>query len=728
MTNYRYSAWDGTQLNEMTTENLVEQLTEQILEGDTLQQAMRRMMERGMVNPSGRRQEGMRDMMRRLQEARQRNLERYNLDSMMDDIAERLDAIMDQERKGINDRLDELNPQGQPGADQDQQGEGEDGANQDQQQGQPGQGQPGQGGQGGQAGAPTPELEKLLRDMAQKHFDQLDAMSDQPGGRIKELRDYDFMDPEARQQFEELLDTLQQQVMQNYFKGIEQGIQSMTEEDLQQMSQMVKDLNELTKQKLSGIDPDITDFMAKWGHMFPPGIETFDQLVEHMQQQMAAMQSLIDSMSPEQRSQLQEMMEALLRDNRLQWDLYELAFNMQRLNPDADQGQRFSITGDEPLSLQEALNLMGDLNDMEGLESDIRDAMRHNDPSRINADQMGRVLGEEAAKFAKDLQRMMRELEESGFLQRGDHGLELTPKAMRKIGEKALTDIFKRIRGGTIGDHDREKTGIGVELTDETKRWEFGDELHLNTMKTVSNAVLRQGMGTPVHLKVEDFEIDHTIGINMASTVIALDMSASMMWAGYFQAGQRMSLALNTLIRSKYPKDNVTTLAFSYFVLPVQPNMLLDTYWVEYGGGTNFQEVLRYSREMLKRQGGDNKQIILITDGEPSTYNYTGQDSYAEMFDFAPPRNVFDDDAMMGYGRRRRRYGSVVEETLKEVQRCTRDNITINTFMLDQSPSLLEFVKMMTKVNHGRAFIASPEDLGTYVVADYFENRNKIIR
>ena len=175
--------------------------------------------------------------------------------------------------------------------------------------------------------------------------------------------------------------------------------------------------------------------------------------------------------------------------------------------------------------------LDGVANDVEFIESDIRDAMRHNDPSRINADQMGRVLGEEAAKFAKDLQRMMRELEESGFLQRGDHGLELTPKAMRKIGEKALTDIFKRMRGGAIGDHDREKTGIGVELTDETKRWEFGDELHLNTMKTVSNAVLRQGMGTPVHLKVEDFEIDHTISINMASTVIALDMSASMMWA-----------------------------------------------------------------------------------------------------------------------------------------------------------------------------------------------------
>jgi uncharacterized protein with von Willebrand factor type A (vWA) domain len=726
MVHYRYSRWDGSQFDEMSTQDMIDKLTEQVLEGDSINQAMRRMMDRGMTMPNGRRMEGMREMMRRLQEARQRNLENYNLDSMMDDIAERLDNIIDQERKGIDGRLDDLGPQ---------QGEGEPGQEGPEgQEGQPGQGQQspsGQRGQGGQqqgqGGAPSPELEKLLRDMAQKHQDQLDQLPDEVGGRIKQLRDYDFMDPEARQQFEELLDTLQQQVMQNYFKGIQQGLENMSEEDLRRMAEMVKDLNDLTQRKLNGEDPDISDFMNKWGDFFPPGIETFDQLAQHMQEQMAQMQSLMDSMSPEQRSELQGMMEALLRDNRLQWDLYELAFNLQRLNPDANQGQRFSLTGDEPLSLQDALKVMGDLNNMEDIENDIRDAMRHNDPSRIDADRMGRVLGEEAREYAQELQKMMRELEESGFIKRGDHGLELTARAMRKIGEKALTDIFKMMRGGQIGDHDRDKKGVGVELTDETKRWEFGDPLSLNTQKTVSNAVIRSGKGTPVKLLPEDFEIDTTITQNMASTVIALDMSASMMWAGYFQAGQRVGLALDTLIKSKYPKDNVTTLAFSYFVLPVDATMLLDTYWVEYGGGTNFQEVLRYSREVLKRQGGNNKQIILITDGEPSTYNYTGQETFEDTFEM--PRNVFDDDAMAGWGgRRRRRYGSVVEETLKEVRRCTKDGITINTFMLDQSPSLLEFVKMMTKINKGRAFIASPEDLGTYVVADYFNMRNKVIR
>ena len=260
---------------------------------------------------------------------------------------------------------------------------------------------------------------------------------------------------------------------------------------------------------------------------------------------------------------------------------------------------------------------------------------------------------------------------------------------------------------------------------DETKRWSFGDPFHLNTQKTVANAVIRQGPGTPVRMLPEDFEINHTTSLVQCSTVIAVDMSASMMYTGYFQAAQRVSLALDTLIKTKYPKDNVTVLAFSYFVLPLDANMLLDSYWVEYGGGTNFQEVLRYSRQLLRRQGGTTKQIILITDGEPTTYNYTERADWADD-ELQGPGNPLDDPFERGWRRRRR--GGVVQETLREVARCTRDNITINTFMLDRSPALMEFVKLMAKTNRGRAFIASPEELGTYVVADYFSMRNSVIR
>ena len=434
---WRYSRWDGTQESELSSQELIDQLSDQILHGDNLGQAMRRMMERGMTRPDGQRGMGMRELMERLQQARQRNLDKYDLSSMMDDIKERLDQVVDTERSGIQGRLDELEPQDGPG-------QGEQGGDEN------GEGAAAQGGQASPGGsrpgggrAPNQEMADLLRNMSQRHLDQLDELPSEVGGLIKELRDYDFMDPEARRQFDEILEMLQKQVLENYFQGMQQSIQNMSEDDLLQVQQMVKELNELTQRRLQGEDPDISDFMSRWGHMFPEGIETFDQLADHMQRQMAQMQSLIDSMSSEQRGQLQEMMDALLRDNRLQWDLYELSFNLQRLNPDAPTGQRFSLTGDEPLSLQEALRLMGDLNSMEQMEDDLRDALRHNDPSSLDADEMGRLLGDEARQYAKELQRMVKELEEAGFIQRGEHGVELTPKAIRRIGERALDDIFK---------------------------------------------------------------------------------------------------------------------------------------------------------------------------------------------------------------------------------------------------------------------------------------------
>ena len=700
MVRYRYSRWDGSQEKEISSHDLMDQLTDSILEGNDLRRAMRQMLEHGAELPNGKRMEGMRNLMDRLRQAREQALDKYDLSSMMANIQDRLDDVVDTERAGIKSRLGELDP-----ADGD---------------GQPGEGQPGEGQPGGpNDGAPTQEMRDLLKGMADKHLEQLAGLPPQVGGRITELRQYDFMDPEARKKFDELLEELQKQVMENYFKGMQESIQTMSPGDLQQAQEMIKDLNELTRRKLNGEAPDITEFMQKWGQYFPPGIETFDQLADHLRQQMAQMQSLLNSMSPEQRSELQSMMEALLQDNRLQWDMFELSYNLDRLDPDAASDNRFSLTGDEPLTLQEALRLMGDLNSMEDMEGDLYDALRHNDPSRLDADEMGRLLGDEARQYAKDLQRMMKELEEAGFLKKGDRGYELTPKAIRKIGERALQDIFRKMRGGQMGDHDHEKSGIGVELLDETKQWQFGDPFHLNTLKTVSNAVIRQGPGTPVRIKPEDFEINHTETMNQASTVIALDMSASMMWSGYFQAGQRVGLALDTLIKTKYPKDNVTVVAFSYFVLPVDAKMLLDSYWVEYGGGTNFQEVLRYSRELLRRQSGTTKQIILITDGEPTTYNWVEDRETLEW-------EGEDPDDPMTYYRRRRRSG-VVEETLREVQKCTRDNITINTFMLDRSPALLEFVRMMAKKNKGRAFIADPEQLGTYVVADYFSMRNRVI-
>ncbi len=707
---YRYSRWDGSQnVDFPSTEDLIDHLSEQILQGDDLRGALRRMMQRGFRDAQGQRGLGMQDLLDKLRAARERNLERYNLASMFDDIAKQVDEVIEQERQGIANRLREASP---PGADG---GAPETGGDAAGDAGDSGDKDAAAVGRGAQQDVP-PELADMLRQMAERRLQELDRLPENVGGRIKELRDYDFMDPEARRKFDELLQQLQQQVLQQYFQGLQQSLQEMTQEDLSQIAQMVRDLNDLVKQKLRGDDPDISDFMNKWGHMFPPGIETFDQLMDYMSRQMAQMQSLMNSMPSKMRRQLEDMMEGLLQDNRLSWDLFELATNLERMNPGSFQDNDFRMFGDEPVTLQQALELMGDLNNIEELESQMRQALRTNDATKIDADRIGDALGDEARRFALELQRLTKELEEAGFIRRKGQGWELTPQAIRKIGDKALADIFNRIRGDDLGDHNREKSGIGVEITDETKQWEFGDPLHLNTLKTVSNAVLREGKGTPVRIKPEDFEIDRTIAQTRTSTVIAIDMSYSMFWDGAFQAGQRVGLALDTLIKSKYPKDWVSVVAFSYFVLPLQSHMLLDTYWVEHGGGTNFQEVLRQARQMLARQGGNNKQIILITDGEPTTYN------------FHEGGASWEDDPFEAFMRRRRGGSGLVEATMREVMRCTRDNIIINTFMLDQSPALLRFVQLMTKMNKGRAFIASPDSLGSYVVADYVANRNKVIR
>ncbi len=684
---YRYSQWDGSQDVALpSADDLFDRLSEQILQGDDLRSALNRMMRHGMRG-EGQRGAGLQELLERLRDARERNLDRYNLSSMFDGVQERLDEIVKKEREGIAERIREIEPSAESA------GEGA---------------RP--GAQGGEA--PPDDLADMLRKMANRRLEQLDALPPGPGGRVKQLRDYDFMDAGAREDFDALMKELQGQLLQQYFQGMQESLRNMTQADLSQIAEMVRDLNELVKRKLQGEDPDIAPFMAKWGAMFPPGIETFDQLMDYMSRQMAQMQSLMNSMTPEMRRQLEEMMDGLMQDNRLAWDMFELGVNLERLNPSRFPDNEFRMFGDEPVTLQDALRLMGDLNDIEELEGQVRRAIRSNDATQIDADALGDALGEEARRYAQDLQRLTKELEEAGLIRKGGQGWELTPQAMRKIGDKALTDIFNRIRGDGLGDHNRDKSGVGVEITDETKRWEFGDPLHLNTLRTVSNAVMRQGQGTPVRVRPDDFEIDRTISQTRASTVIAIDMSYSMFWDGAFQAGQRVGLALDTLIRSKYPKDQVSVVAFSYFVLPLQSNMLLDNYWVEFGGGTNFEEVLRQSRRILGRQGGTNKQIILITDGEPTTYNWAegGRSGYE------------------GRRRRSRRDGGLLEATMREVMRCTRDNITINTFMLDQSPSLLRFVQLMTKINKGRAFVASPHSLGSYVVSDYVANRNRVIR
>ncbi|MBM3945907.1 MAG: VWA domain-containing protein [SAR202 cluster bacterium] len=673
---HRYSRWDGTQhVDLITSADAMERIADELLDDGDLRTALRRMLQRGFQTPDGRRMMGLQELLERLRAARSRNLQRYNLEPMLDDIKARLDGIVNAERQALQQRLRDR-PSASAGQDAPPSGDGQpDG--QGQEGGAPtGQAQSGQNPQGH-------AVRQAMQDLMRRRMERLSQLPPDVGGRIQQLREYDFVDPGARQQFEELMQMLQQQVMQSYFQGLQRGIQSMTPEALRQVQQMVRDLNRMLQQRQRGEQPDFQGFMQQWGQMFPQGINSLDDLIQHLRGQMAAMESLVRSMSPEQRQQLDSMMQALLQDHGLRADLAQLAANLGRLMPQRGASGDFDFTGDEPLTLQEALRLMGELNSMDGLERQLLQAFRNNDASRLDADEIGRLLGEEARQTAEQLQRFTRMLEEAGLLQRDGDEWALTAKALRKIGERALQDIFGKLREGMFGAHNLDKRGVGVELLDETRPFQFGDAFSVDVQKSVMNAVVRGGQHTPVKLDIRDFEVQQTGARTECSTVIALDMSYSMMMNGCFQAARKVALALDTLIRSKFPRDNLYVVAFSYFVLTLKAQMLLNSHWVEYGGGTNVQEGLRQSRRILRKHKLGTKQVILITDAQPTTYTR-------------------DDGQVVGWGRYRPT-PDVLAATLREVAQCTKENITINTFMMAPADrTLTEFVRMMAKLNNGR--------------------------
>jgi uncharacterized protein with von Willebrand factor type A (vWA) domain len=669
----RYSRWDGLQEPfGLDADELMEAMSDDLLDDGDLWRALQKMFRRGAENQDGDRMKGLRDLMDQLKQRRRENLDRHNMSSILDDIKERLENVLKQEREGIQQRVQE----GQEKVQSSESGE------QDQQA----------------------SFQKMLERMAEQKKQQLDQLPKDVPGQIKELTDYDFMDQDARQQFQDLLDMLKQQMMQSTFQGMQQGMQNMSPESMQGMKQMLRDLNQMLREAAEGGNPDFDGFMDKYGELFP-GAESLEQLVDQLQKQMAQMQSLLDSMSPNQRRQLQEMMDAALQDPELRQELGELQMNLEELAPMGDMRQRYSFRGDQPLSLQEAMKMMEDLQGLDSLERDLREAEDSSDLDNVNVEELRRLLGEDAAQTMEQLKQLRKMLEDAGYIEKKGDRYELTPRAIRKIGQKALRDIFTQLKRDRQGRHETDHRGGGGDRTDDTKPYEFGDPFLLDLKGTVMNAIERNGPGTPVRLTPADFEVYRTELSTQTSTVVMLDMSRSMFLRGCFKSAKRVAMALNSLIKSQYPRDNLYILGFSYVARELQAESLPTLVWNEWEYGTNMQHALMMARDLLGRHKGGNRQIIMITDGEPTAHFEGGRVE----FSYPPTWRTY-------------------QETLKEVQRCTRERITINTFMLEQSHALMSFVDQITKINRGRAFYSSPERLGEYILHDFVNQKRRTRR
>ena len=671
--NYRYSQWDGTQnIFDMDAEELMDQLSKELLSHGDLAKALRDFLRRGIQNREGEQMPGLRDLLEQLKDQRRQQLQQNNMDSVIEDIQERLGEILSTERKGIEKRLDEAR----------REVEAAEGPKHVEKEG----------------------LNKLLEQRAQRNVEKLDAMPDSTGGAIKELMEYDFMDPEARRMFQELLDMFRSQMAQNFSQDLAQSLQNMTPEQMAAIREMLQQLNQLLRDKAAGREPDFDGFMEQFAPMFgpnPPG--SLEELMEQMTQQMAQMQSLMESMSPEARRKLEGMLDSVL-DPETRQELAQLASLMEQLMPMDELRRQNPFLGDESLTLDQAMKLMGDLQEMDDLERVLKEAVRTGNLDEVDPDKLAELLGEEARRTWEQLQRLLEILKEGGYIKDADKP-ELTPRAIRKIAQKALKEVFINFKKDRIGNHELTTRGWAGDAMTDTKPYEFGDPFQLDLQTTVKNAIVRAGPSLPVRLSPDDFEIYRNEQMTRAATVVLLDQSRSMGLFGSFQAAKKVAMALFALTHSQFPRDTLYVIGFSDYAREIKEAELHKVTWNAWVSGTNMHHALMLSRKLLSKEKGATRQILLITDGEPTSHLERDR----SFFSYPPSRKT-------------------ILETLKEARRCAQEDIMINTFMLEHSHQLMDFVDKMTRINRGRVFYSSPDRLGEYVLVDYVTNRKKRVK
>ena len=672
MGTFRYSEWDGTQdWPSPDADDILGELERRLMNDGDLSHALRNMQRLGFMGNQGMRMPGLQDLLQRLRQKRQGKLDKFNLGSMIDDIRKKLEDILKSERTGIQKKLDEARQKAL-----------------------------------GQESPLSPEMQqkmlKRIEDMAAQNLQKLDELPQDIGGQIKQLSNYDFMDSEARQKFQELMDMLKKNAMSSYAHDMMDQMKSMDPQTMSAIRNMIEALNQMLEDRLKGKEPDFDKFMQQYGQFFGPNPpRSLDELIERMQQQIAQAQSLMESMSPEDRQALENMISSMF-DESTQYEMAKLAANLDALYPGDELRKRYPFTGDESISYSEAMKLMEELQKMDRLQEQLTQSQRSFSLDGVDENLLKELLGEEAANEMGNLRDLGKILEDAGYIRRKDGRLELTPRGIRKIGQKALHEIFAQLQKDRMGGHNIRKRGGGGERLEETKKYQFGDDFEIDLQKTIMNSLQREHAGVPVKLKVDDFEVAQRETLTRTATVLLVDLSLSMFMNGRLQAAKRTAMALDSLIRSQFPKDNLYIIGFSRVAGEIKKEDLPFVNWNGYEHGTNIHHALRLARKKLDAERSGNKQIILISDGEP-TAHMEGEHIY---FQFPPSFRT-------------------LSLTLGEVRRCTQKGIVINTFMLDESSYFSSFVIQMARLNRGRVFFANPDDLGKYILVDYVAGKNK---
>ena len=683
MSGYRYGPYrDGPDPLEppYDVRGAVDALGDSVLDGTDTQSALREMLRKGI---SGHR--GLDDLLRRIRE-RQRELRGMGrLDGILEQVRAMLDTAIGQERAEL---------------------------------------------------FPDPSDEARLRE------DELDSVPADTAQAIRQLADYQWQSAAARQTFEQLKELLRREVLDSQFRGMKQTLAEPDPEAMQRVKDMMAALNGMLDADARGThtQQDFDDFMAQYGDLFPDSPHDLEELVDSLVRRMSAAQRLLNSLTDAQRDELSGLMSQTLEDAGLAAEMARLADALRARRPDMDSDgwPGASMTGAEPLGLGDATTALAELADL----ADLEDSLRQDYPGArlddIDEEAIRRALGRQAVDDMEALRQIERELEKQGYLQRIDGKLELTPKAVRQLGETALRRVFAQLPEGNHGDHDQREAGQAGEYTGSTRPWRFGDEQAIDAAATVRNALLRGGMSADrltadrpaadrlaadrpaasgesagaqrarlprVRLSVSDFEVGETERRTSAAVCLLVDLSYSMALRGTWGAAKQTALALHALVRSRYPQDSIQVIGFSNYARVLQETDLAGLGW-DMVQGTNLHHALVLAGRYLDRRPEHNPVVLIVTDGEPTAHLRRDGQSW---FDWPPSPET-------------------LELTMAEVDKMTRRKATLNIFMLADDERLTAFVEEVARRNGGRVLRAMPESLGEYVVRDFIRSRRESAR
>ncbi len=550
---------------------------------------------------------------------------------------------------------------------------------------------------------PDPSDEARLREA------DLDGLPADTAQAIRQLADYDWRSPAARQTFSQLKDLLRSEVLDSQFRGMRQVMSNPDPQAMQRVKDMLGDLNEMLAADARGehTQADFDRFMERHGDLFPDHPQNLEELVDSLVSRMAAAERLLRSLSDEQREELAGLMASALDDAGLAAEMARLADALRARRPDLDRAAMaggVQMSGEEPLGLGDATTALAELADLAELETALGQDYPGASLDDVDEEAVRRAFGRQAVDDIEALRRIERELERQGYLTRNAGQLELSPKAVRRLGDTALRRIFADLNFGRgAGDHDLRDAGQAGELTGTTRPWEFGDEQPLDVSATVRNAVLRGGRpepGRPIKLAARDFEVAETERRSAAVVSLLVDLSYSMQLRGTWAAAKQTALALHALLRSKFPQDAIQVVGFSNYARELHETELAGLGW-DMVQGTNLHHALMLAGRHIDRHPEHEPVVLVVTDGEPTAHLQRDGRSW---FDW-PPSPV------------------TIELSLAEVDKMTRRHAALNIFMLADDARLSAFVDNVARRNGGRVLEAAPERLGEYVIRDFLRTR-----